>query len=176
MKKIMDRSRLKINQRPPGSTVQSTTTFCRLIQVMLIRATSNQGLHLPLLEFACSITISRIPFCTSPRFIEITLLAMTQMPPALTQEKITLTLKVQCMVTKPRTKSAQVLFALTTTLSITRLRSNGGTSASMMTEKIHKTMLVGYVDSEKRDLVIKNHAVSLQELRPKTWQQIMSML
>ena len=46
----------------------------------------------------------------------------------------------------------------------------------MMTEKIHKTMLVGYVDSEKRDLVIKNHAVSLQELRPKIWLQIMSML
>ena len=176
MKKIMDQSRLKINQRPPGSTVQSTTTFCRLIQVMLIRATSNQGLHLPLLEFACSITISQIPFCTSPRFIEITLLAMTQMPPALTQEKITLMLKVQYMATKPRTKYAQALFALTTTLFITRHRSNGGTSALMMMGKTHRTMLVVYVDLGKRDLVSKNHAVSLQELRLKIWWQIMSML
>ena len=175
MRKIMDLSRLRINQRPPGSTVQSTTTFCRLIQVMLIRATSNQGLHPPLLESVCLITTSQIPFCTSPRFIEITLLAMTQMLPVLTQEKTTLTLKVQCMATKLRTKCVWVLFALTTTLSITLLRSNGGTSALMMTGKTHRTMLVAYVDLGKRDLVIKNRAVSLQELRPKTWWQITSM-
>ena len=80
------------------------------------------------------------------------------------------------MATKLRTKCVWDLFVLTITLSITRLLSNGGTSDSMTMEKIHRTMLVAYVDSEKRDLVIKNHAVSLQELRPKTWWQIMSML
>ena len=176
MSKIMDLSRLRINQRPPGSTVQSTTTFCRLIQVMLIRATSNQVLHPPLLESVCLTTISQILFCTSPRFIEIILLAMTQMPPVLTQEKTTLMLKVQCMATKLKTKCAQAQFALTTTLSITQLRSNGGTSALMMMGKTHRTMLVAYVDSGKRDLVIKNHEVSLQELRLKTWWQITSML
>ena len=85
-------------------------------------------------------------------------------------------LKVQCMATKPRTKYAQALFALTITLFITRHRSNGGTSALMMMGKTHRTMLVVYVDLGKRDLVSKNHAVSLQELRPKIWWQIMSML
>ena len=176
MKKIMDQSRLKINQRQPGSTVQSTTTFCRLILVMLIRATSNQGLHLPLLESVFLITISQIPFCTSPQFTEITLLAMTQMPPVLTQEKTTLTLKALCMATKLRTKCAQALSVLKIILSITQLRSNGGTSASMTMERIHRTMLVAYVDLGKRDLVIKNHEVSLQELKLKTWWQIMFML
>ena len=80
------------------------------------------------------------------------------------------------MATKLRTKCVWDLFVLTITLSITRLLSNGGTSVLMTMERIHRTMLVAYVDSVKRDLVIKNHGVSLQELRPKTWWQIMSML
>ena len=38
----------------------------------------------------------------------------------------------------------------------------------MTMERIHRTMLAAYADSGKRDLVIKNHEVSLQELKPKT--------